>query len=63
VQIEASVRSSAAAHEGPSDPPAAVIEALLRETDAVPEVQNTLRAGIAVELRVAADIQHRGANA
>lgn len=46
-----------------SDAPAAEIEALLRETDAVAEVQNTLRAGIAVELRVAADIQHRGEDA
>ena len=31
------------------------IEALLRETDAVAEVQNTLRSGIAVELRLASD--------
>lgn len=46
-----------------SDAPAADIETLLRETDAVAEVQNTLRTGIAVDLRVAADIQHRGANA
>jgi uncharacterized OsmC-like protein len=35
-----------------SDAPAAVVEALLRETDAVAEVHNTLRGGIAVELRV-----------
>jgi uncharacterized OsmC-like protein len=34
-----------------SDSPAAEIEALLRETDAVAEVHNTLRAGVAVELR------------
>ncbi|GLC24643.1 OsmC family protein [Roseisolibacter agri] len=38
-----------------SDAPAEVIEALLRETDAVAEVQNTLRAGLAVELRLAPD--------
>lgn len=31
------------------------IEALLRETDAVAEVQNTLRAGVAVQLRLATD--------
>lgn len=36
-----------------SDAPAEAIAALLRETDAVAEVQNTLRAGIAVELRLA----------
>ena len=36
-----------------SDAPAEEIAALLRETDAVAEVQNTLRAGIAVELRLA----------
>jgi hypothetical protein len=34
-----------------SDAPAEEIEALLRETDAVAEVHNTLRAGIAVEMR------------
>jgi organic hydroperoxide reductase OsmC/OhrA len=34
-----------------SDAPAAEIEALLRHTDQVAEVHNTLRAGIAVELR------------
>jgi uncharacterized OsmC-like protein len=34
-----------------SDVPAAEIEALLRHTDRVAEVQNTLRAGAAVELR------------
>jgi organic hydroperoxide reductase OsmC/OhrA len=38
-----------------SDAPAAEIEALLRDTDAVAEVQNTLRAGVAVELRLAPD--------
>lgn len=31
---------------------AAVVEALLRETDAVAEVHNTLRGGLAVELRL-----------
>lgn len=36
-----------------SDASAAAIEALLRETDAVAEVQNTLRAGLAVELQLA----------
>lgn len=35
------------------DASAAEIEALLRETDAVAEVQNTLRAGLAVELQLA----------
>ena len=34
-----------------SDAPADRIDALIRETDAVAEVHNTLRAGIAVELR------------
>jgi organic hydroperoxide reductase OsmC/OhrA len=34
-----------------SDAPTAVIQQLLRYTDTVAEVQNTLRAGIAVELR------------
>jgi organic hydroperoxide reductase OsmC/OhrA len=34
-----------------SDAPEAEIEALLRHTDQVAEVHNTLRAGIAVELR------------
>ena len=34
-----------------SDAPAARIDALIRETDAVAEVHNTLRAGTAVELR------------
>jgi organic hydroperoxide reductase OsmC/OhrA len=34
-----------------SDASAAEIGALLRETDAVAEVQNTLRAGVAIELR------------
>lgn len=38
-----------------SDAPAEAIAALLRETDAVAEVQNTLRAGLAVELRIAPD--------
>jgi uncharacterized OsmC-like protein len=38
-----------------SDAPAAAVEALLRETDAVAEVQNTLRAGLPVELRLASD--------
>jgi uncharacterized OsmC-like protein len=36
------------------DAPAAEIEALLRETDAVAEVHNTLRGGLAVELRLRA---------
>jgi organic hydroperoxide reductase OsmC/OhrA len=40
-----------------SDAPAEEIAALLRETDAVAEVQNTLRAGLAVELRLAASAQ------
>ncbi len=35
-----------------SDAPSAELEALLRETDAVAEVQNTLRAGVAVELQL-----------
>lgn len=39
-----------------SDAPTAAIEALLRETDAMAEVQNTLRAGLAVELRLAPDV-------
>src|SRR5688500_10522583 len=34
-----------------SDAPAAAIDALLRHTDAVAEVHNTLRAGLPVELR------------
>jgi uncharacterized OsmC-like protein len=34
-----------------SDAPAAEIDALLRHTDTVAEVHNTLRAGLAVELR------------
>jgi uncharacterized OsmC-like protein len=34
-----------------SDAPAAEIEALVRHTDTVAEVHNTLRAGIAVDLR------------
>ena len=37
-----------------SDAPAAELEALLRETDAVAEVHNTLRAGLPVELRLGA---------
>ncbi|HEX5830948.1 MAG TPA: OsmC family protein [Gemmatimonadaceae bacterium] len=41
-----------------SDAPAAEIEALLQHTDRVAEVHNTLRAGIAVELRGAADGVH-----
>ena len=36
-----------------SDAPAAEVEALLRHTDAVAEVHNTLRAGLPVELRLA----------
>jgi organic hydroperoxide reductase OsmC/OhrA len=36
-----------------SDAPEAEVEALLRHTDRVAEVQNTLRAGIPVELRAA----------
>lgn len=36
-----------------SDAPATAIEALLAETDAVAEVHNTLRGGLAVERRVA----------
>lgn len=36
-----------------SDAAAEAIDALLRETDAVAEVQNTLRAGLPVELRLA----------
>jgi uncharacterized OsmC-like protein len=35
-----------------SDAPAAEVEALLRETDAVAEVQNTLRVGLPIELRL-----------
>lgn len=35
-----------------SDAPATEIEALLRETDAVAEVQNTLRSGLPVDLRL-----------
>jgi uncharacterized OsmC-like protein len=35
-----------------SDASAAEVEALLRETDSVAEVHNTLRAGLAVELRL-----------
>lgn len=35
-----------------SDAPPAVVEALLRHTDMVAEVHNTLRAGVAVELRL-----------
>src|SRR5690242_1404157 len=38
-----------------SDAPAEAIAALLRETDAVAEVHNTLRAGLDVELRLGAD--------
>jgi uncharacterized OsmC-like protein len=38
-----------------SPAPAAEIAALLRHTDTVAEVQNTLRAGITVEFRAAAD--------
>src|SRR3954470_1684238 len=34
-----------------SDAPESEVEALLRHTDRVAEVQNTLRAGVAVELR------------
>jgi organic hydroperoxide reductase OsmC/OhrA len=34
-----------------SDAPAAEVEELLRHTDRVAEIQNTLRAGVAVELR------------
>lgn len=37
-----------------SDAPAAAVDALLRETDAVAEVHNTLRAGTPVERRGAA---------
>jgi uncharacterized OsmC-like protein len=40
-----------------SDATAEEIQALLRETDAVAEVHNTLRAGIAVELRSTASVQ------
>jgi uncharacterized OsmC-like protein len=40
-----------------SDAPAEEIEALLRETDAVAEVHNTLRAGIAVEMRSTASAE------
>jgi organic hydroperoxide reductase OsmC/OhrA len=43
-----------------SDAPASEIEALLRETDAVAEVHNTLRAGLAVELRLAPDTPESG---
>lgn len=38
-----------------SDASAEEIEALVRETDAVAEVHNTLRTGLAVELRLAVD--------
>ena len=38
-----------------SDAPAATIEALLRETDSVAEIQNTLRASVPVEFRIAGE--------
>jgi organic hydroperoxide reductase OsmC/OhrA len=43
-----------------SDAAADEIEALLRETDAVAEVHNTLRAGLAVELQLESDFSSRG---
>lgn len=44
-----------------SDAPAAEVEALLRETDAVAEVHNTLRAGLPVELRLGSAASARSA--
>jgi organic hydroperoxide reductase OsmC/OhrA len=43
-----------------SDAPEAEIEALMRHTDRVSEVQNTLRAGVAVELRGVTAVERAG---